>query len=503
MSSSTISGSSIPHIAACISSIALYIIVYVLISTFSFSASDSAPDTGLTLNPIIIALDAAARSTSVSVIAPTPPCIALTWTSSLDNLSSDCLTAWTEPWTSAFITIFNSFNPSFIWLNKSSRDNLWLDFNISSLCCCCLFSAILLATLSLGTSTNWSPPCGTSESPSISTAVDGPATLTLLPFEFIIALTLPLATPATIGSPTLRVPPWTSTVATGPLPLSSCASITVPTALLSGFAFNSSISATNRTISSKWSIPMFFLAETGTAITSPPQSSTRSPCSDNSCLTLSGFAPSLSILFIATISGTSAALAWFIASTVWGIIPSSAATTSIAISVTWAPLALIDVKASCPGVSKNTIFCPFILTSEAPMCCVIPPASPFVTLVFLIASSKEVLPWSTCPITVTTGGLGFKSSSLSSSISINFSISSSVSLSSAVVNSNPNLVATNDAISKLISWFIVAIVPIIISSFITSDTVLPISLAKSCTVIFPLRDITFPLSAITSSFIIS
>ena len=39
------------------------------------------------------------------------------------------------------------------------------------------------------------------------------------------------------------------------------------------------------------------------------------------------------ILLIATTISMPAALAWFIASTVWGIIPSSAATTSIAISV--------------------------------------------------------------------------------------------------------------------------------------------------------------------------
>ena len=62
-------------------------------STPSLSAKDSAPDTGLTLNPIIIALDAVASVTSDSVTAPTPPCITLTATSSLDNFSSDCLTA--------------------------------------------------------------------------------------------------------------------------------------------------------------------------------------------------------------------------------------------------------------------------------------------------------------------------------------------------------------------------------------------------------------------------
>ena len=50
-----------------------------------------------------------------------------------------------------------------------------------------------------------------------------------------------------------------------------------------------------------------------------------------------------------------AAFAWFIASTVWGMMPSSAATTRTAISVACAPLALIAVNASCPGVSRKVI----------------------------------------------------------------------------------------------------------------------------------------------------
>jgi hypothetical protein len=50
---------------------------------------------------------------------------------------------------------------------------------------------------------------------------------------------------------------------------------------------------------------------------------------------LVGFARlGLSILLIATITGTSAALAWLIASIVCGITPSSAATTSTTMSVT-------------------------------------------------------------------------------------------------------------------------------------------------------------------------
>ena len=51
-------------------------------------------------------------------------------------------------------------------------------------------------------------------------------------------------------------------------------------------------------------------------------------------------------MLIATTTETPAALAWLIASTVCGIIPSSAATTRIAISVAIAPLARIVVNAS-------------------------------------------------------------------------------------------------------------------------------------------------------------
>ena len=79
-------------------------------------------------------------------------------------------------------------------------------------------------------------------------------------------------------------------------------------------------------------------------------------CCSNSVLTFWGLASGLSHLLTATIIGHDAALACFIASTVCGLIPSSAATTKITISVTLAPLALISVKASCPGVSIKYIF---------------------------------------------------------------------------------------------------------------------------------------------------
>ena len=59
---------------------------------------------------------------------------------------------------------------------------------------------------------------------------------------------------------------------------------------------------------------------------------------------------------IPSIIGTSAARAWLIASKVCGLTPSSAATTKIATSVTFVPLARIAVNASWPGVSRKVSF---------------------------------------------------------------------------------------------------------------------------------------------------
>ena len=63
-------------------------------------------------------------------------------------------------------------------------------------------------------------------------------------------------------------------------------------------------------------------------------------------------------MFSATTIGTSAALAWAIASMVWGMTPSSAATTRTTMSVTLAPRARMAVNASWPGVSTNVILPP-------------------------------------------------------------------------------------------------------------------------------------------------
>ena len=59
--------------------------------------------------------------------------------------------------------------------------------------------------------------------------------------------------------------------------------------------------------------------------------------------------------------GTSAALAWSIASSVCGLTPSSAATTITARSVTRAPRARIAVNASWPGVSRKVISLPRVV----------------------------------------------------------------------------------------------------------------------------------------------
>jgi hypothetical protein len=61
--------------------------------------------------------------------------------------------------------------------------------------------------------------------------------------------------------------------------------------------------------------------------------------------------------------------------------PSSAATTRMTMSVTFAPRARMAVNASWPGVSRNVIIPRGVSTWYAPMCCVMPPASPLATLV--------------------------------------------------------------------------------------------------------------------------
>ena len=129
----------------------------------------------------------------------------------------------------------------------------------------------------------------------------------------------------------------------------------------SGLARRSSSSATTSRLSSSSSIPMPWRAEIWQTIVSPPQDSGTRPRSASWARTLSGSALSRSILLTATTIGTSAARAWSMASMVWGITPSSAATTSTTMSVASAPRARMAVNASWPGVSMKVMALPSLI----------------------------------------------------------------------------------------------------------------------------------------------
>ena len=202
------------------------------------------------------------------------------------------------------------------------------------------------------------------------------------------------------------------------------------------------------TISTRSSRPIRLFADTGTSGVSPPYSSTTIPASVSSVLTRSGFASGLSILLSAMMIGTFAALAWLIASSVWGMTPSSAATTTIAMSVTLAPRARIAVNASWPGVSRKTTRRPSLVTSLAPMCWVIPPRSPAATVVDRIASSRLVLPWSTWPMTVT---IGARETRFASSASVNSSSFAASDAAPSAPSSEPPPLAVRLRLGDLVA----------------------------------------------------
>jgi hypothetical protein len=115
------------------------------------------------------------------------------------------------------------------------------------------------------------------------------------------------------------------------------------------------------------------------------------------------------------------------------------------------------------------------------MCCVMPPASPATTLAWRIASSSEVLPWSTWPITVTTGGRG---ASLPDVGSLGCA-KNSCSLKPVSCTSKPNSAATFAAVATSIEVLIETIVPSAISLRWTSGAFEPSWRARSPTEICP------------------
>ena len=112
------------------------------------------------------------------------------------------------------------------------------------------------------------------------------------------------------------------------------------------------------------------------------------------------------------------------------------------------------------------------------MCWVMPPASPAATSVSRIASSSEVLPWSTWPMIVTTGGRSARLSSESSNSGASGSSSAAVTIS--ILRSYSSAIALIDSSVRV--WVRVAISPIVISFLITSALPRPSSSATSRTV---------------------
>ncbi len=112
------------------------------------------------------------------------------------------------------------------------------------------------------------------------------------------------------------------------------------------------------------------------------------------------------------------------------------------------------------------------------MCWVMPPASPAATSVWRIASSSEVLPWSTWPMIVTTGGRSFRSAASSSASGA--SISSSAAVTISILRSNFLAIASTDSSGRVCVR--VAISPPSISALITSALPRPRLSATSRTV---------------------
>ena len=177
-------------------------------------------------------------------------------TSSLLNFFKDSIMACREPPTSALRISFNSLTrPSFIWLDKSSRDIIFIGFNSLSRSWALRFAASSLAFFSSLKAKNCSPASGSPDRPKTSTGLEGGASCTGFPYSLNIARTLAQYGPAIITSWTRRVPFSTKRVATGPRPSVTLASRTTPLAGFSGSDFNSSISASNKIISKSSSIP--------------------------------------------------------------------------------------------------------------------------------------------------------------------------------------------------------------------------------------------------------
>ena len=160
-------------------------------------------------------------------------------------------------------------------------------------------------------------------------------------------------------------------------------------------------------------------------------------------------------------------------------------------SVTFAPRARMAVNASWPGVSRKVTLRPSTSTWYAPMCCVIPPASVSTTAVSRIASRSEVLPWSTWPMIVTTGGRGWRSFSSSTNSS-----GSSSSAACLMMISRSTSAAISSTASSESDWVICTISPSPIMILMICAAGIPSACERSRTVT-PDGTVTGPVGATT------
>ena len=113
------------------------------------------------------------------------------------------------------------------------------------------------------------------------------------------------------------------------------------------------------------------------------------------------------------------------------------------------------------------------------MCWVMPPASPAATRAWRMRSSNEVLPWSTWPMTVTTGARGKDSDLVAESSS---SVKASGSSRAATMALWPISSTTIMAVSWSKGWLMVTIWPSFINCLMTSEALIAILCANSATV---------------------
>ena len=143
----------------------------------SRSAIAAALRSGRTLNPTMTALDAAAKTTSPSLMAPAPLLISRTLTRSSPSLLRASARTSAEPCTSALTMIGSSrVPPSAICCCSDSRVRRPpFSPRVFSLACPWRSIAICRALAASATAWNVSPGCGSPVSPRTSVGLDGPA----------------------------------------------------------------------------------------------------------------------------------------------------------------------------------------------------------------------------------------------------------------------------------------------------------------------------------------